>query len=232
MDKLRVLKTALRIIIDDESCDTFENASLLLKRIEYDIIESASARDAKQEALTEKGKQRVVNSLEVDDEKRFQSSQRVEVSSSAPAKNNLARATVVSSKHQQSSNQQVRSAREALPARASNELSKKVSSSSKSRQTSSSLASNTTETVRALCDEIVRDSISSCQDPDYKMELSKLLSIEAKFQLYIELGELSNAQMLAFKTNRPDYVARIIEEAERLNQTHIKTLCELWIAKH
>lgn len=83
-----------------------------------------------------------------------------------------------------------------------------------------------------ICDEVIRDSIGNCREPDYKMELAKLLSDEAKIELYIELGKLSNAQTLAFSMRRPDYVSRIIEAAARLNQNHVKTVCQLWLAKH
>lgn len=88
------------------------------------------------------------------------------------------------------------------------------------------------EAARAICDEVIRDSIGSCREADYKMELAKLLSAEAKIELYIEHGKLSDAQRLACSMNRPDYVARIIEEAVRLNQNHVKTVCQLWLAKH
>lgn len=88
------------------------------------------------------------------------------------------------------------------------------------------------EARRALCDDILRDAISSCREPDYKMELAKLLSNEAKIELYIEIGKLSNAQMLACNLNRPDYVTSIIEKANELNQNHVKTVCQLWLAKH
>ena len=82
-----------------------------------------------------------------------------------------------------------------------------------------------------LCDEVIRDSIKSCREPDYKMELAKLLSAEAKIELYIELGKLSNAQSLACSMNRPDYVSIIIDEAARLNQDHVKTVCQHWLVK-
>jgi len=88
------------------------------------------------------------------------------------------------------------------------------------------------EKIRSVCDEVIRDAIGSCREPDYKMELAKLLSSEAKIELYIEHGKLSNAQRLACKMNRPDYVSTIIEEAGRLNQQHVKTVCQLWLAKH
>ena len=88
------------------------------------------------------------------------------------------------------------------------------------------------ERARLLSDEVIRDAIGACREPDYKMELAKLLSTEAQIELYIELGKLSNAQHLAFNMNRPDYVASIIEEAARLNQNHVKTVCQLWLAKH
>lgn len=86
--------------------------------------------------------------------------------------------------------------------------------------------------VRIICDEVVQDSIRSCRELDYKMELAKLLSGEAKIELYIEQGNLSSAQRLACNMNRPDYVSTIIEEAAKLNQNHVKTVCQLWLAKH
>lgn len=97
---------------------------------------------------------------------------------------------------------------------------------------SSNSIESTLEASRAICDEVLRDSIASCREPDYKMELAKLLSNEAKIELYIEIGKLSNAQMLACNLNRPDYVSSIIEKASELNQNHVKTVCQLWLAKH
>lgn len=99
-------------------------------------------------------------------------------------------------------------------------------------QTPSTLGKLVVPDVRAICDEVIRDSIGNCREADYKMELAKLLSSEARIKLYIEHGKLSNAQRLAFNMNRPDYVSLIIEEAERLNQDHVKTVCQLWLAKH
>lgn len=92
--------------------------------------------------------------------------------------------------------------------------------------------SNFEAQIRDICDEVIGDSIGNCNEPDYKMELAKLLSGEAKIELYIKDGKLSNAQRLACNMNRPDYVINIIEEAERLNQNHVKTVCQLWLAKH
>lgn len=86
--------------------------------------------------------------------------------------------------------------------------------------------------AQAICDEIIRDSIGSCREPDYKMELAKLLSGEAKIELYIQNGKLSNAQRLACSMNRPDYVSSIIMEATKLNQNHVKTVCQLWLANY
>jgi len=97
--------------------------------------------------------------------------------------------------------------------------------------TCSTFSLSSFESAQALCDEVVRDSITFCQEADYKMELVKLLSQTAQIELFIELGKLSNAQRLAFSMNRPDYVARIIEEADKLNQDHVKTLCQHWLAK-
>lgn len=86
--------------------------------------------------------------------------------------------------------------------------------------------------AQSICDEVIRDSISSCREPDYKMELAKLLSGEAKIELYIQSGKLSNAQRLACSMNRPDYVSSIIKEATKLNQNHVKTVCQLWLANY
>lgn len=83
-----------------------------------------------------------------------------------------------------------------------------------------------------LCDLVILDAIGNCREPDYKMELAKLLSDEAKFELYIVLGKLSNAQHLAFQMNRADYVARVAESAKCLDQDHVRTVCQLWLAKH
>lgn len=90
---------------------------------------------------------------------------------------------------------------------------------------------NIDEMCSSICDQVLRDSIANCREQDYKMELSKLLSNEAKIELYIEIGKLSNAQMLACNLNRPDYVSNIIEKANELNQNHVKTVCQLWLAK-
>lgn len=85
---------------------------------------------------------------------------------------------------------------------------------------------------QALCDEVIGDTIKCCQEADYKMELAKLLSQEARIELYIELGKLNNAHRLAFEMRRSDYVLRIIAEAEKLNQNHVRTVCQHWLAKH
>lgn len=163
----------MRIIIEDDSCDILENASLLIECIKQDYeLNKASYKLHKGKVSMRR------NPLG-------------EKSNQSPSKDAGAGGTKASLRQKK------------LP-----------------------------EGAGAICDDVIRDSIGSCREADYKMELAKLLSGEAKIELYIEHGKLSNAQMLACTMNRPDYVLSIIEEASKLNQNHVKTVCQLWLAKH
>lgn len=86
--------------------------------------------------------------------------------------------------------------------------------------------------LEKMRDDIIGACIRSCKEPDYVMALIKLLSSqETKMNFYIELGQLSNAQLLAIKLNRPDLVKKILDEAIRLNQNHVITRCQIWLAQ-
>lgn len=190
---MQVFKTALRIIIEDESCDLLKNASLLLERVKEDYAATV-ARQADQQVLKKKD---------------FARKRSEPYISGSPA--NLATSSSSSSIA---------------------EFAPQNAAASSDFQSRPSRKLTTAEAAQAVCDEVIRDSIGSCREADYKMELAKLLSSEAKIELYIEHGKLSNAQRLACNMNRPDYVSSIIKEATRLNQNHVKTVCQLWLAKH
>lgn len=110
-------------------------------------------------------------------------------------------------------------------------LSTTTTTSSSSKPSLKSSSMSPAEQVQAICDEVIKDSIGVCNEPDYKMELAKLLSFEAKIAFYIENGKLNDAQRLACNMNRPDYVLSVIEEAAKLNQNHVKTVCEVWLTE-
>lgn len=79
-------------------------------------------------------------------------------------------------------------------------------------------------------DDIVSAAIRSCKEPDYVMALIKLISSqETKMNFYIELGQLSNAQLLAIKLNRPDLVRKILDEAIRIDLKHVINCCAAWL---
>lgn len=217
MDKLKVFKTAMRIIIEDESCDIIENASLLMARIKEDYLISLAAIKA------------------------ASPSNKLKLISTKQAVNKLTDNSVLVSRRQLSSANAKKTSpitlddREQSPGGATKLPSSMIGDDkSYMNPLSISLKINQTpaDAVRAICDEVIKDSIGSCLEADYKMELTKLLSAEAKIELYIEQGKLSDAQRLAFTMNRPDYVSNIIVEAGKLNQDHIKTVCQLWLAKH
>lgn len=182
----------MRIIIEDESCDLLNNASLLLERIKEDYLATHGDNNLSRET-TKSMLKRASSSIN------YESKVTGKIVSSSSGSTYIA----------------------------SNE-----NSGLRLRTGSQSKRKAALEAARAICDEVIRDSIGSCREADYKMELAKLLSAEAKIELYIEHGKLSDAQRLACSMNRPDYVARIIEEAVRLNQNHVKTVCQLWLAKH
>lgn len=198
LDKLNVFKTAMRIIIEDESCDILQNASLLLERLKEDYL-----ANAKTDTLVgQKSPQTCSSSSSYGTLSQMALNQKTMVKNNNN-KINLSKNIAGSSNYTQSPTQ----------------------------PTSLLTVNSPAEAARIICDEVIRDSIKSCREPDYKMELAKLLSGEAEIELYIELGKLSNAQRLAFSMNRPDYVSVIIEEAARLNQNHVKTVCQHWLAK-
>lgn len=86
--------------------------------------------------------------------------------------------------------------------------------------------------IDSICDVVVSEFISLIREPDYQMEIAKLLSSdEAKIDFYIKQGKLSNAQRLACQSNNIDYVIKVIDEATKLNQNHVKTVCQMWLAE-
>lgn len=202
---MKVFKTAMRIIIEDEGCDILENATLLLERLRDDYLDNYPKKNAPIKRPQPAKKSSSMDYGVVDGSKMVDTISLSMGYSKSPSK-------ILAQNIAPKSNQ-------------NRQLSPNVASASCNNKT-------TVEGVRKLCDEVIRDAIGSCREPDYKMELAKLLSGDAKIELYIELGKLSNAQGLAFSMNRPDYVSMIIEEAERLNQNHVKTVCQLWLAKH
>lgn len=198
----------MRIIIEDESCNLIENARLLLEKIKEDCLHSG---------LT-KREQSVINKTRIMDDKHFYPS-------------NDGTCPSIGIDHQIGS-----SSRSSDTSCLSVEHLKKNVNIDNYDSPASSPALNQSSVIyddwQFVCDEVIRDSIKICREPDYKMELAGLLSNEAQIELYIENGKLSNAQRLACNMNRPDYVLNIIEEAVKLNQDHVKTVCQLWLAKH
>lgn len=174
LDKIKVFKTAMRIIIDDESCDILENAKLLLERIREDFL--ATSKEPK------KIKEPVKS-----------------LSASKSGRNKG-----LNSSHKTNDSKQIQPVTSTTPE----------------------------DQIRAICDEVIRDSIGNCREADYQLELAKLLSNEAKIKHYLEQGKLSQAQRLACSLNRPDYVMNIIEEAGKLNQNHVRAVCQLWLANY
>lgn len=231
----------MRIILEDESCDILENASLLLERINEDYIDSSSkvkVDDNKQQQQEEKiitnNNTKNTSSVNV---VRY-NTQAAAVSNGPKVNDKKTRSVSVAGviNTNMNSSQQQNAVNLAPP---SNALIEEVTNNNNnsqfkhsSRHMSIQSSISPVDGARAICDEVIRDSIGSCREVDYKMELAKLLSPEAKIELYIELGKLSNAQRLACTMNRADYVSSIIEEAAKLNQNHVKTVCQLWLAKH
>lgn len=259
LDKLRVFKTTMRIIIEDESCDILGNASLLLERLKEDFYASACDRKSQwnvkqlerlhigtEKPVAIKSKKAnsspLVQSQMVDD--KLKNIDRDSITAAAQnqqqqhqyitRKSSLvgvqAATTTISGSSPSSSTLTTTPASTAGTPMITTTTTTTTTSTFKPLISSSSVS--LAEQLRAICDEVIRDSIGVCNEPDYKMELAKLLSGEAKIELYIEHGKLSNAQRLAFSMNRPDYVLSIIEEAAKLNQNHVKTVCQLWLAKH
>lgn len=181
LDRLKVFKIAMRVILEDESCDNLEYAGLLLERLREDY------------RLNQKQYQSEMGQI-LNPDGLSSSAETSTVSSDV-------RNTLLNGKK--------------APAKVTNSIQQSASTNS-----------------QAICDEVIRDSIGSCREPDYKMELAKLLSGEAKIELYIQHGKLSNAQRLACNMNRPDYVSSIIKEAAKLNQNHVKTVCQVWLANY
>lgn len=257
MDKLRVFKTAMRIIIEDESCDILENASLLLERLKEDFYSSTSCNrslrwnvkalerlhigSVEKPVVNLKKKtssSQLVRSPSVDDKLKntdrdcLASESAAAAAATATNAQYNARKSSVGVLGTATTTTTTPSSLVSTPSPATLTATISTASSSLKSPLLSPSSISPAEQVRAICDDVIKDSIRVCNEPDYKMELAKLLSSEAKIELYIENGKLSNAQRLAFSMNRPDYVLSIIEEAAKLNQNHVKTVCQLWLAKH
>jgi hypothetical protein len=199
LDKLRVFKTAMHIILEDESSNIVKYANLLLKRLQDDYL-----------ACTKRTKPK-------------------SISKTQPKISNNENSTVMTQPIERTTKGEQGSPKSPDISKAAE---KKKRNPYMFEIKDKSVKSGTQQAARLLCDEVIRDSILVCREPDYKTELSKLLSAEARIELNIELGKLSIAQRLAFDMNRPDYVAIILKEAERLNQDHVKDVCQHWLAKH
>lgn len=208
----------MRIIIEDESCDLIESARLLIERIKEDFKLRSSS--IKWQQLSQLNKAKVSS----DNNKSYRCAQGSSASSVCGS-GNSANVSMIDK------NSDKPSVGKANDASANNNDKALLNHKLSSFKTLSKSALDYSD-ARSICDEVIRDSIKLCKEPDYKMELARLLSGEAKIKLYIEHGKLSNAQQLAFSMNRPDYVSSIIEEAVKLNQDHVKTVCQLWLAKH
>lgn len=234
---MKVFKTAMRIIIEDETCDIIENASLLLERIKEDYATDYR----KQRRTASQAHEALISNKKAESPlvlKQAQIAERLPMTMAGSGSN---KATSSRLRRSQTSDKflSTGAARRSDSDSAVNNGSLSATKAAGALEVTANAAQSTAkldreiaEGARAICDEVIRDSIGSCNEPDYKMELAKLLSGEAKIELYIEHGKLSNAQRLACTMNRPDYVSSIIEEAARLNQNHVKTVCQLWLAKH
>uniref|UniRef100_A0A6G1SEV1 Zinc finger FYVE domain-containing protein 26 n=1 Tax=Aceria tosichella TaxID=561515 RepID=A0A6G1SEV1_9ACAR len=205
LDRLHVFRTAMRIILEDESSDIVENTKLLLKRLQDDYL--ACTKRTKSRSTPRS--QPITSSNDSDS-----------VISQPMEASRVVRTVTLPKSPSKSSFGQSQTVKD----------SKKAAYSFNPKD--KNIQPGTIKAARLLCDDVIRDSIRICREPDYKMELSKLLSVEARIELNIELGKLSIAQRLAFDTNRPDYVAMILKEADRLNQDHVKDVCQHWLAKH
>lgn len=236
LDKVKVFKTAMRIIIEDESCDIIENASLLLERIKQ--VYAADYRKQRY-AISSHAKDSspsTINRQADSSPNKLEQRQQQQQQKPRQPRHKLSLVTKVSPEASSTSLRRSQTSDRPLSTGATrgnddggtDALVMGTSNTIAQAKFERELA----EGARAICDEVIRDSIGSCSEPDYKMELAKLLSGEAKIELYIEHGKLSNAQRLACSMNRPDYVSRIIKEAAKLNQNHVKTVCQLWLAKH
>lgn len=201
LDKISVFKTAMRTIIEDESCDIEANANLLLQRVTEDhLATSCSVKSTIPTKTRRSFKQVIIREVAHIAEIDSANTNNLETPPSSQS--------LVSSKS---------------PASSSNEG---------ARPKSRPVKQGTKEYARIICDDIIRDAIMSCCEPDYQMKLTNLLSPEAKIKHYIELGKLSTAQRLAFDMNSRDNVLIVMREAEKLNQDHIKDVCQHWLAKH
>lgn len=201
----------MRIIIEDESCDIIENATLLMARIEEDYTASHVRSALPSNKLVKQQKSSNNQATKLTNKSVIVSRQIYKKKVANDKKSNVggaAKSSIIATGD--------------APSKTSNQL---------IVPNRNNFIHHTGDSARATCDEVIRDAIEWCREADYKMELAKLLSAEAKIELYIEHGKLSDAQRLACTMNRPDIVSSIIEEASRLNQNHIKTLCQLWLAK-
>lgn len=220
----------MRIIIEDESCDILENARLLLDRLREDFMAKYVRLTPKKPAKRQPSPSTVAAAeVSTSPPLVYSSSSRL----SARPLSTVGQGAQAGSSHYYS--EIIRQL--AHKQQTSSLLGKKQLEISANKTTTTTTTmgncqpTNANEAAKMICDEVIRDSIGGCREADYKMELAKLLSAEAKIELYIELGKLSNAQRLAFNMNRADYVSIIIEEAARLNQNHVKTVSQLWLAK-
>lgn len=255
-----MFKTAMRIIVEDEGCDIMENAKLLLDCLKSEILSELNIDNGLSSSVTMQVGQRSKLSTEVikttPSEKRRAdgegygenlSSQRSNVylermsklsehrtqpppSTSSPLLSPNKRLEVknLSTK----GNRKTPSFTGKISLTQRNTDYERAPNEMKQKEKQQLHETNPDDIARIMCDDVIRDSIANCREPDYEMELAKLLSAEAKIELYIEHGKLNNAQMLACTMNRPDYVSSIIKEADKLNQDHVKTVCQLWLAKH
>lgn len=206
LDKLQVFKTAMRIIMDDESFDIVENANSLLKRLNDDYLACTRRLKKKREKKSSSDKPDL-------DKPRISCNESDAV---------IARPLGTTKGRRRS---QLKATRQSE----ASDTGECSPYSFKPKDKNVLIGSN--QAARLLCDEVIRDAIRSYREPDYSMELSKLLSAEARIELNIELGKLSVAQRLAFDMEREDYVVLIVQEAERLNQHHIKDVCQQWLSK-
>lgn len=237
LNMMSVFKTAMRIIVEDESCDIIANATIVLERLKEAYALSLNRREQERQQLQLERQKREIKKIVTAKQLSRRTSTQEPLNlvkfknKNRPPTVTIAAPDSITEKPQQP------------PVNAPDNLNRnninrdprtETSERSSPPQTSASsfATSNSVDGARKICDEVLTDAIKSCREPDYKMELAKLLSSEAKIELYIELGKLSNAQRLAFSMNRPDFVSKIIEQATKLNQSHVKTVCQLWLAKH
>jgi zinc finger FYVE domain-containing protein 26 len=89
------------------------------------------------------------------------------------------------------------------------------------------------EPVTKICDEILCLAVKTaieCHGPRAKSSVDGLIKLvfdtETKIQCYISSGQLKSAYLLAVQHNRLNDVKKILRQAEKTNQPHIKRLCE------